>query len=154
MAEQIVKTLGAVKYSGQGTTEKGVQVIREYLNSIGVTNFTIENGSGLSYKNQISSNEMMAVMKDMYMNQNLRDVFVDSLSVSGVDGTLKKWQSTTLNGRLRAKTGSLNGISSLSGFVPYNSEMIIFSIILNGHVDFTTGRKVSEKIVETLVDER
>ncbi len=153
MAEQIVKSIGAKVRGAPGTTEKGVQVFEKYLRTLGINDFYVENGSGLSYKNHIATRSLVAVMVDMFKDARLKTAFIESLSIAGVDGTTKKWNSPVLFNKLYAKTGSLNGVSTLAGFMPKKGETIIFSIILNGgRVSFTTGRNVSQRIVEALAE--
>jgi D-alanyl-D-alanine carboxypeptidase/D-alanyl-D-alanine-endopeptidase (penicillin-binding protein 4) len=153
MAEQITKVIGAAKLGEPGTTEKGTAVSEDYLKSLGATDFFVENGSGLSYRNRLSARDLFLVMKDIYDDPRLRNHYVDSLSVAGEDGTLRRAKSGWLNGRLKAKTGSLNGVSTLAGFLPDGNKTIVFVVFLNGNrVDFWTGRRVSQKIAETLLD--
>ncbi len=153
MAEQIVKSIGAMAGGSPGTTEKGMRVFEKYLHTLGINDFYIENGSGLSYKNRIATRSLVAVMTDIFKSIQLKGAFIESLSVAGVDGTTKKWDSPVLYNRLQAKTGSLNGVSTLAGFMPKKGGTIIFSIILNGgHVGFATGRQVSQRIVEALAE--
>lgn len=153
MAEQITKVVGAKVFGEPGTTDKGVKVFSNYLNSLGAKNFSIENGSGLNYNNEVSANDLVKVMTDIYSDRKLRDIFVDSLSVAGEDGTLKKCNSACLARRMKAKTGSLNRISCLAGFLPDKDQMIIFAILLNGgKVDFVTGHRASQKIAEVLLE--
>jgi len=151
-AEQITKAIGAKAYGAPGTTEKGVAVIGDYLSSIGGADFFVENGSGLSYHNKITAKDLYLVMKDMFKDPATKTIYMDSLSIAGVDGTLKKWKNTPLAGELRGKTGSLNGVSTLAGFMPDGKKTILFVIFLNGNgIDFHTGRKISQKITESLL---
>ncbi|MBI2092211.1 MAG: D-alanyl-D-alanine carboxypeptidase/D-alanyl-D-alanine-endopeptidase [Deltaproteobacteria bacterium] len=151
MAEQVTKAIGAKSFGAPGTTEKGVAESSKYLKSLGGSNFYMENGSGLSYKTNLSANDIIAVMKDMYNDAELRDIYLSSLSVAGIDGTTKKWDSPILDGKLRAKTGSLRRVSTLAGFLPNKDEMILFAVMLNGgRVDFTTGRRVTKMVAEDL----
>lgn len=152
MAEQITKAIGARLFGEPGSTENGVRAFGEYLTTLGRNNFYMENGSGLSHKNRVSAADIFAVLKDMYANRRLRAAFMDSLSVSGIDGTLKKWDSANMVGRLKAKTGSLNHVSSLAGFLPDGDNTILFSIFLNGRgINFISGRKVSQQIIESFI---
>ncbi|PIR17331.1 MAG: D-alanyl-D-alanine carboxypeptidase/D-alanyl-D-alanine-endopeptidase [Deltaproteobacteria bacterium CG11_big_fil_rev_8_21_14_0_20_49_13] len=151
MAEQLTKAIGAKVKGAPGSTEKGVSAYRGYLEHLGASGFSIENGSGLSYKNELTPYDLYLVMSDIYSDRHLRDVYIDSLSIAGEDGTLKRWNNA-LSGKLKAKTGSLNGVSSLAGFWPQRNETILFVIFLNGGVDFTRGRRVSQAIVETFTD--
>lgn len=153
MAEQLVKTLGAKEFGSPGETLKGMDVIHKYLASIGVTNYFLENGSGLSYKNKIGSHELLKVMADIYNDKGLREHYIDSLSIYGVDGTMKKWESPLFLGKLKAKTGTLNGVVTLAGFMPKGHDMVAFVIMLNGgHVSPHAGRKAEEEIVEAFIE--
>ena len=78
--------------------------------------FSVDDGSGLSRKNRVSARLLVAVVRDLYSQPELRTDFLCSLAVSGVDGTLARrlWGEETL-GRVMAKTGTLSGVSSLSG---------------------------------------
>ncbi len=151
MAEQVAKAIGAKSFGEPGTTEKGMAEVSKYLKSLGGADFYMENGSGLSYRTSVSANEIVTVLKDMYNDGQLRDIFAGSLSVAGVDGTTKKWDSAILDGKLHAKTGSLRRVSTLAGFLQNKGKTILFTVMLNGgRVDFTTGRKVAKRIAEVL----
>jgi len=155
MAEQLTKSIGAVTAGEPGSTEKGVEAIAKYLNKLGVKNFYIENGSGLSYNNRMSVEDLILVMSDMWHDTRLRDVFAESLSVAGVDGTTRRWKTGPLAAVLKSKTGSLNSVSTLAGFVPRHGKTVLFAIFLNGStVDFWTGRNISQSIVEVLSEVR
>ena len=84
-------------------------------------------------------------------------IYRDSLAVAGVSGTLKtRFLNTPIRGKLHAKTGSLTGVSSLSGYLEVpNYETLVFSIILNS-ADFKTSlqHQVIDEIVLLLNDLR
>jgi D-alanyl-D-alanine carboxypeptidase/D-alanyl-D-alanine-endopeptidase (penicillin-binding protein 4) len=136
MAEQMLKHLGAVRGSFPGSTEKGIAVIRSFLASVGVPNPAgmMENGSGLSEFTRVSARELTHVLTAMYRDRKLRDPFVTSLSVLGIDGTMKRWRRNApeLEGVLYAKTGTVNGVSTLAGYVPMsNGRVAAFAILAN-----------------------
>lgn len=145
IAEQVVKHLGAKFLGSPGSTKKGVQILKQCLeelasNARGVQtrgvqtqNFVIENGSGLSYSNKISAKALVQTLVAGFNDPALQPELISSLSVAGHDGTMKSRKSPKqLEGLLRAKTGSLNGISSLAGFIPAaNGEWIAFCFLLN-----------------------
>ena len=136
MAEQILKSMGAIRYGRPGSTEKGIRVIKNYLSSIGVpqNSYIIENGSGLSSKTRLTSRQLVNVLVDVYNNASIRPEFTASIPIIGIDGTTKRWKiSPAIRGYARAKTGTLAGVSALAGYVPMkNGRMAAFAIIANG----------------------
>lgn len=136
IAEQTLKHLGAVKYGAPGSTAKGVSAAEDYLASIGVPkgSYRFENGSGLSEHTRISSRQLVAVLVAAYRDARIRNAFVESLSLMGVDGTTKKWRfAPELSGRIHVKTGTLDGVSTLAGYAPTaEGRVAAFAILANG----------------------
>lgn len=136
IAEQLTKHMGAVKKGRPGSTAKGIEVVEDYLSSLGIPRgtYTLENGSGLSSTSRISASQLVKVLSATYRNHKLQPYFIESLSILGIDGTMKSWRSEpNLIGWLRAKTGSLANVSCLSGYVPMqNGEIAAFAILANG----------------------
>ena len=133
IAEQVLRVLGGEKYGSPATLDNGVRAAKDYLLSIGIpeNEFVLDNGSGLSLYNRISANHMIDILESVY-HSNYRDVFIDSLSVAGIDGTLKKRMKTPeLMGKVLAKTGTLNNVSTLSGYFFHDRKRIAFSLLLN-----------------------
>ena len=132
----IFKTVGAEFSRPPGTLQKGSYAVIEYLTSIGVarSEFEILEGSGLTRFNYVTSNVYIQLLKYLYDRVNIFDVFYYSLPVAGVDGTLKKrMQHTEAEKNVHAKTGSINGVSTLTGYaVSRDNELIIFYIAMNG----------------------
>lgn len=135
IAEQLVKYLGAKTFGPPGTTAKGVQILKQCLKEIDPESFdlTLVNGSGFSYDNQVTAKALVKVLTAGYHDFSLRPELISSLSIAGLDGTMKSRKSPNeLIGILRAKTGSLNGTSSLAGFIPnQEGELIAFGFLLN-----------------------
>lgn len=136
MAEQIVKHLGAIRFGVPGSTAKGIQAIENYLASIGIRrrSYIIENGSGLSDKNRVSSAQLAKVLSAAYQDFSIRPELVASFPIFGVDGTMESWNFfPELRSQLRAKTGTLGGVSSLAGFVELkDGRTAAFAILANG----------------------
>ncbi|MDO8493844.1 MAG: D-alanyl-D-alanine carboxypeptidase/D-alanyl-D-alanine-endopeptidase [Deltaproteobacteria bacterium] len=151
IAEQLVKVMGAEKKGIPGTTQKGVDVLRECLAKIGVREeLMIENGSGLSYKNKISAKNLVKILLAGYHDFSIQPEFLSSLSINGIDGTMAKRDSPKeLEGIFRGKTGSLNGVNSLTGFLPAKSGRVIaFAILMN---DFNGGMQHAHKVQDKLI---
>lgn len=133
LAEEMLKGLGAGFGEG-GTTVAGADVAKRYLQSIGLKEgFRIRDGSGLSYRDKLSARAVLRVLGAMARRADF-PVFWRSLAVAGVDGTLRhRMRGTAAAGNVRAKTGTLNAASSLSGYVTTaNRHTLSFSILMNG----------------------
>ncbi|HEX3036933.1 MAG TPA: D-alanyl-D-alanine carboxypeptidase/D-alanyl-D-alanine-endopeptidase [Thermodesulfobacteriota bacterium] len=135
IGENIIKTLGA-KFKGEpGTWENGAQVVSDFLRKIGIKgDFNIVDGSGLSPLNKISPDIMTQVLKYGYKDKDISLYFLSSLSVAGVDGTLKnRFRASDVTGRIIAKTGYLNNVRTLSGYIyTKTGDVLTFSILANG----------------------
>lgn len=133
MAEQLLKTLGAVRYGAPGSMDKGIKTLHDYMASLGIPEeeYTIANGSGLSRLSRLSSRHLVKVLLDMYHSPR-RDDLISSLSIAGIDGTIKsKMRRSPLAGKVFAKTGTLNGVKSLSGYLMDGEQKIAFSFLFN-----------------------
>ena len=129
-AEMILKLLG-FRFRGTGSTAAGIEVVQEFLRTeVGITDVELTDGSGLARDNKASPESMVALLTYMRNHRHGR-AFVDSLAVGGATGTLKERMEKT-GGRVKAKTGSIAGVSTLSGYAESASgELYIFSILAN-----------------------
>ena len=112
----------------------GNSSVEAALSSIGIdTNgYRLRDGSGLSHNNLATPRTLVSILKTMFHGRG-NDVFVTSLPVAGISGTMKnRLRHTSAEGTVRAKTGTLKGVKALSGYAE-NSEygMLVFSIITN-----------------------
>jgi serine-type D-Ala-D-Ala carboxypeptidase/endopeptidase (penicillin-binding protein 4) len=117
VAEQVLRTLGG-EVKGDGSTAGGIAVIAEYLESLGVpaADARLVNGSGLSRQAKLKPTVLTAVLADMARDRLVSAEFRASLAIAGTDGTL--WSRLRDDpGRLRGKTGTLDGVHCLAGFV-------------------------------------
>ncbi len=135
-AEMVLKTLAAENAGVPGTTENGAAILKSFLQKNGANpqEFEIHNGSGLSRDNKISARTFNQALLTAYKNNRIRSDFMASLAIAGTDGTLKnRLKSPNLIGNVKAKTGTLNDVSSLSGYLETSSgKMLAFTIIANG----------------------
>jgi D-alanyl-D-alanine carboxypeptidase/D-alanyl-D-alanine-endopeptidase (penicillin-binding protein 4) len=117
MAESVLRALGAEE-RGEGTWEAGLDVVREYLRGIGVpdSDFVVKNGSGLSRETRMTPAVLTAVLLDMAADPQVGAEFAGSMSICGRDGTLSRRLKDN-PGQMRGKTGTLNGVHTLAGFV-------------------------------------
>jgi len=106
-------------------------VIRDCLAQNGIWDggLNVEDGSGRSSRNRATALSLAQTLA-RFWHANDRDVFVRALSVAGEDGTLKR-HDLRLGSRVQAKTGSIGGAYSLSGYLSRPDDTLAFSIILN-----------------------
>lgn len=137
MAEQILKTLGAELFDAPGTWAKGTQAVREFLLELGIEDgsFVLGNGSGLNDVNRVTPAQITRVLESMFQRFEVRPEFVASLAVAGNSGTItSRFENSPAVQRLRAKTGSLTGVSALSGYVvTQNDQVLAFSVMMNDY---------------------
>jgi len=154
-ANALFKTIGAhynkrsASWENSSTAEKAILE----ANHIDTTGMRIIDGSGLSRDNRVTPEQLSQVLVAAYQDPAIRNVYLQALPVGGINGTLKNRLGTRdIIGKVRAKTGSMHGVSSLSGYVETQSgEMLVFSIIVN---DFVGGlypyRMMEDKLCRVL----
>lgn len=132
LAEQIFRSAGLEK-TGRSTREGGAEVARKTLIDLGVdaSGFIIHDGSGYDRKNYLSAATLVHVLNTLQDDS----VFVSSFPIAGVDGTLaRRLRGTPAMGTTLAKTGSLNGIRSLAGYMMTAAgERVIFAFLCNAY---------------------
>jgi D-alanyl-D-alanine carboxypeptidase/D-alanyl-D-alanine-endopeptidase (penicillin-binding protein 4) len=133
VAEQLLKTLGAEKKGQPGTWPKGVQAVEDFLADVGIPrgSYVMKNGSGLNDANRFSARQTVTLLREMWRRFPVMADFLAALPVAGKDGTTR-WRMDGTEGRLRAKTGTLEGVTSLSGYVETAGfDRLVFSILVN-----------------------
>jgi len=145
-AEQLLKTIGLEKL-GFGSAVNGIAAAKEMFSEIGLNpeNIIMVDGSGLSHLNMATPRQVVELLKYMYSNKKVYLDFYNSLPIAGVDGTLgKRMKNTTAENVVRAKTGYISYVRSLSGYaVTGDNEPIAFSMIVN---NFSVPVKLAENI--------
>ena len=130
-AELLVKQLGAI-YGAGGSTAAGVSVVRAALADAGVplAGVRLADGSGLSRLDRLTAESVVALLEAGLAHPDLRDAFLGSLAVAGVDGTLEdRLERRPARGQVIAKTGTTTLASALSGFV---RDRYVFAVLQNG----------------------
>lgn len=155
-AEILIKEMGKLK-KGEGSWEKGIEVLNEQLPSLGVNPNTIliRDGSGISHVNLIPANEISSLLFQV-QKEKWFPSFLKSLPRTGnkdkmIGGTLRR-RMGSLN--VKAKTGTITTVTSLSGYVETKKgEKLIFSILLNNLLDEEKGKEIEDKIVEVIANQ-
>ena len=131
IAELILKQLGAT-LTGRGTTTAGAALVRGVLadRRVPLAGVRIADGSGLSALDRLTPKALVTILQRTWADRDLRSVLFRILPVSGRDGTLEdRMERPPARGNVRAKTGTLDVASALSGFV---RERYAFAILQNG----------------------
>jgi serine-type D-Ala-D-Ala carboxypeptidase/endopeptidase (penicillin-binding protein 4) len=152
----IFKVVGAVFNKPPGTLKKGTDAVIDLFSNIGISRSEYEflEGSGLTRFNFATSNVYIQLLKYLFDSENIFDIFYKSLPTAGLDGTLKKrMKGTEAELNVHAKTGSINGVSTLTGYaISRDNELLIFYIGMNGFKggNWEPYRDKQDKICELL----
>jgi len=146
-AEQLLKTI-ALEKTGFGSIENGVKTESKIFKDMGINpeSMSLADGSGLSRLDLVTPKQIVTLLNYMYKSKYFIPFF-NSLAIAGVDGTLgDRLQNTLAQDRIRAKSGFLEGVRSLSGYAyTADNEPVAFSIIVNNF-------KVPVKLAENIQD--
>lgn len=136
-ADTLFKKIGVARFGAPGTWQKGSHAVRDFLShqvGLDLERVVIMDGSGLSRYNLLSPHHLALSLAWMKKQFACSAEFCAALPIAGIDGTLsERMQETAIKGKVRAKTGSLKGISTLSGYATLSSgEEAAFCIMLSG----------------------
>jgi D-alanyl-D-alanine carboxypeptidase/D-alanyl-D-alanine-endopeptidase (penicillin-binding protein 4) len=162
--ELILRTLGKLRIipagqpissrPSQSDEESGLEAVRDFLRQAGAAenDLVLSDGSGLSRNDMISANTTAQLLTFMSKHR-FAQAFREALPIAGVDGTLRtRMRGTPAEGNLRAKTGTLSSVASLSGYVTTASgEHLVFSLMLNNFPDANAVRRDSIDAIAILL---
>lgn len=154
--ELLVKAMGAEAAGPPGTYDSGLAAERAFLaREVGLDTlgFRLADGSGVSRYNLVTARQIVRLLDYMAGRPDLAAAWLDALPVAGVDGTLDgRMENSAAAGRARAKTGTLSGVTAISGYVPSAAgERLAFSIIMEFFVGPSGPRRaVQDAIVDAL----
>lgn len=149
--ESLIKILGKTQ-SGEGSLEAGIEVIEDYWKSRGLdlAGIHIEDGSGLSPRNLVTSRWMVELLSIIHQDSRLWPFFEASLPIAGRSGTLKSFlNNTEVTGKLIAKSGTMSKIRTYVGYLTSPSGKTYAFATLTNHFDEKSS--VIKRKLETLV---
>ncbi len=154
-AEALCKTIDAhSRPDGKdGGWSGGRNLVAKYLTDLGIGSeeFVLDDGSGLSRNNRMTTHALVTILLDLYHGKNW-ELFQGSLAVGGEDGTIDKYFSEAkYRGKVRAKTGYISGVRALSGVCLTDSGPYLFSILSNGPKGLS--RDAINNIPKAIIDE-
>jgi serine-type D-Ala-D-Ala carboxypeptidase/endopeptidase (penicillin-binding protein 4) len=153
-AECVCKRLGYAA-TGEGTWAAGTAQVGLFLQSLGIPprEYHLDDGCGLSKQNAVSAHVMVSVLVHDFFGPNAK-TWMGSLAIAGEDGTLAdRFRGTDLRGRVIAKSGFVNGVSCLSGYLhAKDNNWYCFSIMFNGIPEGTNSaaKVLQERIVRCI----
>lgn len=157
-AELLVKAMGR-EVAGEGGWEAGLDVMADALGELGVRTSVLRlaDGSGLSRKDLLTAEEITTVLSAA-RTRPWFDAWYDALPIAGISermvgGTLnERMAGTAAAGNVHAKTGSLTGVTALSGYVTdADGELLVFSVIHNNYVD-GNPKEIEDRIAVRLAE--
>ncbi len=150
IAEHLLLELGR-KSNNTPTLESGIQSVNEFINKHGIFSegFFPKDGSGLSRSGATTARTIVETLKYIYDSQN-REAFLNSLPLAGSEGTLKYlFKGSTLENNVRAKTGSMERVRSIAGFMNTDKgKTVIFALIIN---NFNSSNGNINTIIEAVL---
>jgi D-alanyl-D-alanine carboxypeptidase/D-alanyl-D-alanine-endopeptidase (penicillin-binding protein 4) len=149
-AEMLTKLVGALE-ADEGTTSAGTKVIRKELRSrdVPMRGVVLSDGSGLSAYDRLTATAVARLLRSAFADSAISQVFVDSLPVAGVNGTLfDRMTSGPAYRNVYAKTGTTDSASALSGYV---RSRYVFSILMNGSpIPWWYARQAQDRFAQVL----
>jgi D-alanyl-D-alanine carboxypeptidase/D-alanyl-D-alanine-endopeptidase (penicillin-binding protein 4) len=138
------------------SSELGRAVVKDFLKSIGVAEDAViqSDGSGLSRHNLVTPSSVVQLYTYMAKQSKYSQAWRDSLTIGGVDGTLQnRFKGTRAQANVRGKTGTINQVSALSGYLTTAAgEQVVFSILVNGIPETRMRVGLIDEIVLMLVN--
>jgi D-alanyl-D-alanine carboxypeptidase/D-alanyl-D-alanine-endopeptidase (penicillin-binding protein 4) len=165
-AEQILRTLAAERPIDDeglepGSAEMGIAAAMKTFAAASIDTSAIElvDGSGLSRLNLVTPEMTMALLSYMWNHPDtaVRAAFYDSLPIGGQDGTLEyRFREGLARGKVRAKTGTVSNVSSLSGYLPAaDGTPLAFVLMCNHHtLKSREVRQAQDRVVHELASSK
>lgn len=154
MAESLFYQLAAQKGKSRAGRKQAVVHYNALIRHIGLdpTHYQIADGSGLSLYNYLSPELLGRMLRYAYNNDDIYRHLLPSLPIAGEDGTLRKrMRGSAAQGNVRAKTGTVEGVSTLSGYLTTaTGNLLCFSIMNQGIRHTSTGRNFQDRVCKAL----
>jgi D-alanyl-D-alanine carboxypeptidase/D-alanyl-D-alanine-endopeptidase (penicillin-binding protein 4) len=149
IAEALFRSL-ALEETGTGDPDSARRIVERQLGAWGIdsAHFVVRDGSGLSRHNYLAPDALVRILDRMRTHEAAAD-FLASFPVAGVDGTIAtRMRGTAAEGKLRAKTGTIDKARALSGYVTAaDGRVLIFSLLAN---NFTTPVSAATRVQDAI----
>lgn len=156
VAEMLVKALAASRGQKTATLDRGIEIQNEFMKLWGVPKeeYQLKNPAGLSRQNLLSPRALTIVLDRAKTKFPIAPEFMASFPIGGVDGTLRRrMKADSSKGMIRAKTGMLDDVVSLSGYIERaDNKLLTFAMIYNGSKDRTQVQQAFDRIGSLLIN--
>ncbi len=143
-AEMLLKRIWA-KPGRRGTTKGGTKAAERFARTLGAK-VDMRDGSGLTDNNKASPRDVVRLLAGMREHE-AREAFYDSLAKIGKEGTVdERMEGTAAARRCRAKTGTISGVSTLSGYCNAGHGKVGFSLLMNGVSSYDAARDIQDRM--------
>ena len=153
-AESVFYQIAAMTQKPRASAKDAAELINGFIDNMGLNSrhYRIVDGSGLSLYNYGTPELFVRLLRHAHASPKIYRMLREVLPIAGVDGTLKKrMQLTMAEGNVRAKTGSVTGVSTLAGYCEAaNGHLLCFAIFNQGLVRASHGRAYQDKVLEAL----
>lgn len=154
MAESLFYQLAAAGGQPYAGRKQAVACVNALIRQVGLepSHYQIADGSGLSLYNYLTPQLLMRLLRYAYRNEKIYRHLLPSLPVAGTDGTLRRrMRNSSAAGNVRAKTGTVEGVSTLSGYcTTAEGHTLCFSIMNQGLRHTSTGRNFQDRVCRAL----
>jgi len=155
MAEQIIKTIALKEMGAPASHEQGVELVKQFLQqaNINTDGMVLTDGSGLSRKDRFTVKGMTDLMRYMAQRFDIGPDFFTAMRVMGASGApSKRLKRSPAKGFIRGKTGTLNGVSTLVGYVAsQQGELYSYAFFLNqNRCGYRGADQLEDKIIKTV----
>ncbi len=155
MARHLLLTLGAERYGYPATLEKGAAALKDWAHGHGIDldDVDVDNGAGLSRVTRVSARQLEQVLQTAY-HSRFAPEFLASLPLGGIDGTLRHRMHDAPPGAVRLKTGHLDGVSGVAGYVTGGSgkTYVVVCLVNDPRVDTGAAEPVQADLVRWILD--
>lgn len=157
VADMLVKGLAAESGETPATTATGMEYLLKYLDGAGLKRgeYQFQNAAGFTRKNKMTARQLGRVLERVRADFLIYPEFLQALPIAGVDGTLRnRMKGTVAEHWVRAKTGLLNGVASLSGYAGRDGGQILaFTFFYNGGGALDKARATLDQMAAHLVED-
>ncbi len=151
-AELIVKTIAAERFGSPGSHAEGLRLIKDFLriSNANLQGLVLVDGSGLSRKNRMTTRTVTDLLTAMFSRFDIGPDFISALRIMGAYGIQsRRLGSSPARGKIRAKTGTLKGVSNLAGYVASkNGAVLGYALFLNNN---KCGYRKADEIEDHIV---
>ena len=155
MARHLLLTLGRERYGDPATLEKGAAALADWSRERGfdLSGVDIDNGSGLSRSTHITVLQMAKILRAAY-HSPFAPEYLASFPLAGMDGTLRSRMKNSPAGAIRLKTGHLDGVSGVAGYVTAatGKTYVLVSLVNNVRADLGAAEPVHAALAAWILD--